>query len=233
MTQYPRDQFDDVPEYRDRKGTHRANAVVVSASSGLLSISVAAALALIVGAFCFLVLPSLLPAGAPTSGAPAGASASESPDSSPARAAESSTALSGAVESPESSAPSEPSEPSETAGSDEEQTEEPESSESPSASEAPAESATPDTGDTSAPVEVYNASSINGLAGQVSGTLSSSGYTVAGTGNWQGFSVPSSGVYYSVNETTAQAVASDLGLPLIYEPRVPGIAVVLNADYAG
>ncbi|VXA98744.1 LytR C-terminal domain-containing protein [Citricoccus sp. K5] len=227
MTQYPHDQFDDVPAYRDRKGTHRADPSLTTGSSGLVGISAAAALALAVGAFSFLVLPSLLPSDPANAGASASASATvEAPAESTGPEASPSGEM---TSSPEDLESSEPSEPAETAAS-----EETSSAESDPAASDPAESeAAADTGDTSAPVEVYNASSIGGLAGRVSGALSSGGFTVAGSGNWQGFSVSGSAVYYSQNETTAQAVAAELGLPLVYEARVPGVAVVLSSDYAG
>ncbi|MFC0248279.1 LytR C-terminal domain-containing protein [Citricoccus parietis] len=227
MTQYPHDQFDDVPAYKDRKGTHRADPSLTTGSSGLVGISVAAALALAVGAFSFLVLPSLLPSDPANAGASASASATAE------ASAESTGPEAGPTgemtSSPEDLESSEPSEPSETTASGEAS-----SAVSDPAESDPAESETAaDTGDTSAPVEVYNASSIGGLAGRVSGTLSSGGFTVAGSGNWQGFSVSGSAVYYSQNETTAQAVAAELGLPLIYAASVPGVAVVLSSDYAG
>ncbi|NUL48470.1 LytR C-terminal domain-containing protein [Cellulosimicrobium funkei] len=209
MTQYPHDRFDDVPAYSDRKGVHRADPALAAGPSGLVGISVAAALALVVGAFCFLVLPSLLPSGASGSGASASGPASSS-ISPPPSASETSEPAASETEAPPSPEP-----------------------ESPEPSETESETAPADTGDTSAPVEVYNASSIGGLAGRVSGGLSSSGFTVVGSGNWQGFPVQSSAVYYSQNGTTAQAVAAELGLPLVQDARVPGIAVVLSADYSG
>ncbi|NUL44255.1 LytR C-terminal domain-containing protein [Cellulosimicrobium funkei] len=227
MTLYPHDQFDDVPAYKDRKGTHRADLTLTTGSSGLVGISVAAALALAVGAFSFLVLPSLLPSDPANAGASATATA-EVPAESSGSEVSPSGEMTSSPEVAESSAPSETaaSEEASDAASD---PAEPEPTETePVESEGPA-----DTGDTSAPVEVYNASSIGGLAGRVSGGLSSDGFTVAGTGNWQGFPVSGSAVYYSQNETTAQAVAAQLGLPLVYEARVPGVTVVLSSDYAG
>ncbi|GAA1115942.1 LytR C-terminal domain-containing protein [Citricoccus alkalitolerans] len=227
MTLYPHDQFDDVPAYRDRKGTHRADPTLTTGSSGLVGISVAAALALAVGAFSFLVLPSLLPSDPANAGSSASASATvEAPAESTGPEVSPTGEMTSSPEDPE---PSEPSESAETAASGEAS-----GAVSDPAESEPAESeAATDTGDTSAPVEVYNASSIGGLAGRVSGALSSGGFTVAGSGNWQGFSVSGSAVYYSQNETTAQAVAAELGLPLVYEARVPSVAVVLSSDYAG
>ncbi|MEV4902572.1 LytR C-terminal domain-containing protein [Citricoccus sp. NPDC055426] len=223
MTQYPHDRFDDVPAYTDRKGAHRAAPPVASGPSGLVGVSVAAALALVVGAFCFLILPSLLPSGATVGSS---ASASASPETAePTEPAASEPAPSASETRSPSATPS----PSETPSASESDA----ASESPEPSPSESETAAADTGDASAPVEVYNASSIGGLAGRVSGALSSSGFSVAGTGNWQGFPVQSSAVYYSQNETTAQAVAAELGLPLVQDARIPGIAVVLNADYSG
>lgn len=82
-------------------------------------------------------------------------------------------------------------------------------------------------------MEVYNASRVNGLAARVGGALSGSGFRVATAGNWAGFPVRSSAVLYSSNEVTAQAVAARLGMPAVYDGRVPGIAVVVTAAYAG
>ncbi|WP_313821928.1 LytR C-terminal domain-containing protein [Citricoccus sp.] len=230
MTQYPHDQFDDVPVYRDRKGTHRADPSLTTGSSGLVGISVAAALALAVGAFSFLVLPSLLPSDPANAGASATASSTASATAAPTEPTGTDASPTGEMtSSPAAVESSEPPEPSEAAASEESS-----AAASDPAESDPAESeAAADTGDTSAPVEVYNASSVGGLAGRVSGTLSSGGFTVAGSGNWQGFPVSGSVVYYSQNETTAQAVAAELGLPLVYEDSVPGIAVVLSSDYAG
>lgn len=224
MTQYPHDRFDDVPPYTDRKGAHRAAPPVASGPSGLVGVSVAAALALVVGAFCFLILPSLLPPGVTGAGNPASASASPGPAESTEPAASEP-----APSASETSGPSATPGPSETPSASESVA----TSESPEPSPSESETAAADTGDTSAPVEVYNASSIGGLAGRVSGGLSAGGFTVAGSGNWQGFDVQSSAVYYSQNETTAQAVAAELGLPLVRDDRIPGIAVVLTADYSG
>ena len=82
-------------------------------------------------------------------------------------------------------------------------------------------------------MEVYNASRVNGLAARAGGTLSGSGFRVATAGNWAGFPVRSSAVFYSSHEVTAQAVAARLGLPVVYDGRVPGIAVVVTAEYGG
>lgn len=247
---YPRDRFDDVPPYDGRRGAHRSAPPVGAGPSGLVGISIAAAFALVVGAFCFLVLPSLLPASAGGSGATSGAAistpsggASEGTSGSAeatdggdsGRAGETAGAQSSESAGDESagSAPAgseaADGEPSETASGS------PSAEPTETASEEPEESepAIPDTGDTSAPVEVYNATNVGGLAGRISGGLSANGFAVVTSANWQGFTVPQSAVYYSRNPTTAQAVAAQLGLPLVQDARIPGVAVVLAADYSG
>ncbi len=235
---YPRDRFDDVPPYDGRRGAHRSAPPVGAGPSGLVGISIAAAFALVVGAFCFLVLPSLLPASAGGSGATSGAAIST-----PSGGASEGT--SGSAEATDggdsgragetAGAQSSESAGDESAGSAPAGSEAADGEPSETASEAPEESepAIPDTGDTSAPVEVYNATNVGGLAGRVSGGLSANGFAVVTSANWQGFTVPQSAVYYSRNPTTAQAVAAQLGLPLVQDARIPGVAVVLAADYSG
>jgi hypothetical protein len=219
MTQYPHDQFDDVPAYSDRKGSHREGATPVNPPSGLLWISLAAAFSLIVGAFCYLVLPSLLPSDNASADSGTDTSVSTSASATPGPSVQARASTSGSPKPTATATSSAPAEP--TAGTSPAEPE-------PTESESPA-----DTGDTSAPVEVYNASRLDGLAGRVSGNLSSAGFAVVSTGNWQGFASTTSAVYYSRNATTATAVANQLGLPLVYDARVPGVAVVLTPDYAG
>jgi hypothetical protein len=242
MTEYPRDQFDDVPEYRDRKGGHRALAEPSGASgpSGLTWISVAAALALVVGAFSYFILPTLLAGEAARSGA-AGATASAPASEAGSGASDGTDAGAGsagpsgsvkATTAPEETEPPQPTRTPEPAKTPE-ATKTPEPTKTPQPTESSEETEEPATVDYSFPVEVYNASRVGGLAGRVGGTLSGSGFTVATADNWAGFPVTSSAVFYSSNEATAQAVAARLGLPAVYNGRIPGIAVVVTAAYAG
>lgn len=105
MTEYPRDQFDDVPEYRGRQGGHRAVAepAAPAGPSGLTWISVAAAFALAVGAFSYVILPGLRggDAGRPDAAAPSvsvpASSSSSSPAASPTPAPSSRTATAQAL----------------------------------------------------------------------------------------------------------------------------------------
>ncbi|MDI3331374.1 MAG: LytR C-terminal domain-containing protein [Micrococcus sp.] len=248
MTEYPRDQFDDVPEYRDRQGSHRAVAEPSGGSgpSGLTWISLAAALALAIGAFSFFILPTLRStdgAGPEAAGASSSGTASASASAAPGAPTEDRTpgapgvteagAGDGRTSEPdEAAASAEP--PAATAGSGSpEPSESPEPTATPEPTPSPEETEEPAVVDYSLPVEVYNASRVNGLAGRVGGALAGSGFTVATADNWAGFPVTSSAVFYSSEEATAQAVAARLGLPAVYDGRIPGIAVVVTAAYAG
>lgn len=262
MSEYPRDQFDDVPEYRDRTGSHRSGPTSDgSGPSGLTWISVAAALALIVGAFSYFVLPTLRaggadgPAGAdgsrgagaaviapatatatpdaglqPENGAsaPGGESAEPGPTSSATEVP--SATGSDATGSQQPTVSAQPTQsPVATATPEPAATPAPTDSPEPTESNQPTETEEPSTVDYSFPVEVYNASRVNGLAARASGALAGAGFTVATAGNWSGFPVSSSAVFYSSDEATAQAVAARFGLPAVYDGRVPGIAVVLTS----
>ncbi|MDQ6753335.1 MAG: LytR C-terminal domain-containing protein [Actinomycetota bacterium] len=81
MSQYPRDEFDKVPENSSRQGVHRSSVEPVRRGLGpLIAFGI---VALIIGALAFTVLPKL---------GFAGASASTTAASSPAAAGSSSTA---------------------------------------------------------------------------------------------------------------------------------------------
>ncbi|HRO30516.1 LytR C-terminal domain-containing protein [Citricoccus sp.] len=241
MTEYPRDQFDDVPEYRNRKGGHRAVAEPSGGTgpSGLTWISLAAALALVIGAFSYFILPTLR---VQETARPGAAEASVSGSAAPGQATSpgmtrpgsgagtADPSASGTARAASSSAPPARSpEPSTTPR----KTTTPQPTKTPEPTPTPTQTQEPQTVDYSFPVEVYNASRVNGLAGRVGGTLSGSGFTVATAGNWSGYPVSSSAVFYSSNPVTAQAVAAGLGLPAVYDGRIPGIAVVVTASYAG
>ncbi|MCY1157396.1 MAG: LytR family transcriptional regulator [Citricoccus sp.] len=246
MTEYPRDQFDDVPEYRNRKGSHRAVAEPSGGTgpSGLTWISLAAALALVIGAFSYFILPTLRVGETARPGA-AEASAAVSGSATPGQGNSAGTAATAgagsgagtagpsaagtATPATSSASPTGSLKPASTP----EATKTPQPTKTPEPTPTPTETEEPETVDYSFPVEVYNASRVNGLAGRVGGTLSGSGFTVATAGNWSGYPVSSSAVFYSSNAVTAQAVAARLGLPAVYDGRVPGIAVVVTASYAG
>jgi LytR cell envelope-related transcriptional attenuator len=69
-------------------------------------------------------------------------------------------------------------------------------------------------------VEVYNNSSISGLAAGAAATLQDVGWQVVGTDNWYG-NIPSNTVYYPAQlRTQARQLAKDLGISRIH-PAVP------------
>ena len=78
---YTPDRFDDVPEYTDQRGSHREHYAPVAAGGSLLKpLMIAAALAVLIGLFVGVVLPSMQKDDAPT------ASSSESSASSDEKA---------------------------------------------------------------------------------------------------------------------------------------------------
>lgn len=226
MSEYPRDRFDDVPEYTDRKGGHRAHFDPPVETRGLRWIAAAAALALAVGAFSFFILPGLLNSSGSTP-----AATEEATTSAPASTPSEEPAASSESAPTESTPPAEP-EPAETSESPST------AAVSPSATSTQSESAdpeptqtpplqTPSEGAQTSSVQVYNATGIGGLAGSVATELRTAGFTVSGVGDWQGFTVPQSAVYYSSGEQTAQSVGAQLGLPVVYDARMPGVVVVM------
>lgn len=104
MTNYPRDEFDKVPETSSRQGVHRTR--TEQTGHGLAPVLIAGAVALIIGLLAFFVLPhadgagkagatnapSLAAAGSPTNSAAPSAPASSQASASPATAAASPTA---------------------------------------------------------------------------------------------------------------------------------------------
>ena len=81
-------------------------------------------------------------------------------------------------------------------------------------------------------VEVFNNSSIQGLAGTASEKAVAAGWQVVGTDNWIG-TVPSSTVYYPTRlKAAAKLLALDLGIdrvqPLVGAMRLDALTVVLT-----
>ncbi len=86
------------------------------------------------------------------------------------------------------------------------------------------------------PVDVYNATSRSGLAGNASERLQAAGFADVSALNWEGDSPAASVVYYATADdvTTAQTVATTLGIAQVVESATEapeGIVVVLAADY--
>lgn len=90
--------------------------------------------------------------------------------------------------------------------------------------------------DLAAPVVVYNAAKISGLAGSTADTLEAAGFTSVTTGNHTGAGVNGTTVFYATEAQlpTAQAVADALGITQVLASTTEagaGIAVVLETDY--
>ncbi len=87
MTNYPRDEFDRVPEFSNRSGSHRANGWAAAAANGvrpgLRWLMVFGVVALLVGTFSFTALPKLMGNGDGTTPAPVAANSTgtTAPDS--------------------------------------------------------------------------------------------------------------------------------------------------------
>ncbi len=81
-------------------------------------------------------------------------------------------------------------------------------------------------------VEVFNNSSISGLAGQVAGQAAHAGWQVVGSDNWYG-TIPASTVYYPPRLTAAaHLLALDLGIhrsmPAVAPMRLDRLTVILT-----
>ena len=221
MTNYPRDEFDRVPEFSNRSGSHRENGWAAAASvggarSGLRWLMVFGALALVVGLFSFMVLPKLM--GTSNDPAPVASSSSEST---------SAPASSGASESP--SATEDPSEtPSESGSTD------PGASTEASESADASASGLPEDVDTTMVMGVYNGAKVGGLAGQARTELLNAGFSNVSASNWTK-KVTYSTVYYrsETQRATAEAAAGELGITSIMQSaNIPGnIAIVLGSNY--
>jgi hypothetical protein len=81
-------------------------------------------------------------------------------------------------------------------------------------------------------VEVFNNSSISGLAGRVAGQAAHAGWQVVGSDNWYG-TIPSSTVYYPPRlKAAGHLLALDLGIrrtmPAVTPMRLDRLTVILT-----
>ncbi len=197
MSNYPRDEFDRVPESSSRQGVHRAR-LEPPKGGGLALVITAGVIVLLIGAAAYFLLPNLNPGNSEPA-------ASETENSQPAD-----EASAGTGDGPTDPAADEPDE--EAAPSPAESTaaaEEPEETET-------AASASPDAAavDMSTGVVVLNATNAAGMAGEASNRLTGQGWPVTYTGNWSGQPQPSSVIFYNGPEQlpNAQAIAGTLGI---------------------
>lgn len=191
MSNYPRDEFDKIPETSSRQGVHRSRMESPKRRGLGLGITVGI-LVLAVALAAFLVLPRLgissgeSPLAAGTSSADAGQGGRRSPEpgNSPAGSpTDRAAAPTGARDSGATASP--------TSGS-------PQST----------QTATPGSSiDKTTPVAVFNGTGVSGLAGSVAGDAQASGWAVPLVSNWTGQPQATSVIYYASPEQEANAKA--------------------------
>ncbi|WP_028280270.1 LytR C-terminal domain-containing protein [Arthrobacter sp. H5] len=209
MSQYPRDEFDKVPESAARQGVHRER-LGSPRSSGLALKIFVGLLVLAVGLVAYFILPRL---GIGEAAEPASATtAAPTPD-------EASTEPSDATsESPEATEGATPSA-------------------SPSATPEPTGEGTEPAAavDRAQPVTVLNGTTVSGLATTAAGRLQVDGWTVAEIGNWAGEPLLGSIVFYNGEEqrANAEALAALLGIPTVQGGSAlsPNVTVVVGAGF--
>lgn len=213
MSEYPRDEFDKVPESAARQGVHRER-LASSRSSGLALKIFVGLLVLAVGLVAYFLLPRL---GIGDAAEPASATtAAPEPDEASTEASE---APSASAEASESATPNATV------------------SESPSASPEPTEDGTEPAADVdrTQPVNVLNATTVSGLANTAAGRLQVDGWTVAEIGNWAGEPLPGSIVFFNGEEqrANAEALAALLGIPTVQGGSAlsPNVTVVVGAGF--
>ncbi|MFC8302744.1 LytR C-terminal domain-containing protein [Specibacter sp. NPDC057265] len=202
MSNYPRDEFDDVPESSARHGVHRATMELPQRS--LLPILMVGVAALCVGLVAFFALPRLLDTPDAGSSAPllAAQSSAAAPASTPEATAAETTAAPSVAPTP-SAAPSPTPSPEPTA-----------------------------VVDPAVPVAIYNATGVSGLAARYAATVTTNGWTVSASANWAGQPQGGSVIFYqdATQTANAQALAALLGIPTVLETADLGLplAVVLG-----
>ncbi len=210
--EFPQDEFDEIPYDARYYGTHRKALPQVRQRNSLKWIQLAGALALLIGAFSFLILPTLLGKDDGGSADPTTAGTETAQSQSPTETA---TTPAQTQTSPASESPTE----AET---------------TPTETSAPTEAETTPAAniDYQQAVEVYNTAAAPGTAAQGSQTLRNQGFNVAFTGTWQGFAVASSTVYYATDaqKDTAEAIAAALNISNVEQRQVPAIVVVLAGN---
>lgn len=216
MTQYPRDEFDNVPESTSRQGVHRER-LVTPRSGGLGLIITVGLLVLLVGLAAYFVLPRM----GFTMGDDGSGEAVTTPVSSPA--------------------PTDPASASASASAAEERTEEP--TEDPTANPEGSEPAAEESAEPgepaalankSQPVAVMNATVVPGMAGSVAQRISADGWTPGDITNWAGQRLQTSIIYYNGTGQlpNAQALSALLGIPTLVDSAAVGpLAVVLGPGF--
>lgn len=206
MSNYPQDEFDDVPENSARHGIHRTSSA--TAPRSLAPLIVFGVVALVIGILAFLIIPKMNDSK----------SLVEVPGAATSQSAEPSASATAAGE-PSSAAPS-PSAVSTTPAPTT-----PAPSPTPSAEPAPVVNKT-------SPVSIFNATGISGLAAKYSGIVRTDGWTVGQAGNWTGGVQGASSIVYNgaAQKANAQALGTLLGIPTLIDSSEMGVplAVILG-----
>jgi hypothetical protein len=212
MSEYPRDEFDKVPESSARQGVHRAR-MAPPRQGGLGLIILVGALALAIGAAAFFVAPRLgigASAGEAPSAEPAAEAAATASPSAPAAAEETAAAAETAEPAPATTAPTE------------------------APTEAP-ETPEPAPVDKALPVNVLNGTTTGGLAGTVAGRVAGDGWATGQVGNWAGQPVQTSIIFYNGPDqlASAQEISRLLNIPTLIESTAvsPQVTVVLGPGF--
>ncbi len=227
---YQPDRFDEVPEYTDQRGAHRASFAAAAGGARRFSpLLLVAGLVLLAGLFVGVVLPWLT---GDRSEPVAAESSASSPAADPSTSSEPASPTEGA-------ATTEPASPSEDAAAEASRSaaaaaEASRSAEAAQAAEASRSAAAAQAAAAarSTHVTVYNATRTPGLAASYAQRLGSAGFTSVSAQNWGGYGIQSSTVLYngSGNQAAAEAVAAELGFPVLQTPnlQVNGVAVVVT-----
>ena len=205
MSQYPRDEFDKVPETSTRQGVHRER-LIPARSSGVGLIITVGVLALLVGLAAYFVLPRL--------GIGEGSSASPAVSDSGTPAAE------------ETPAPEQTPSPSASPSAEATPAVSPTPSETPTP-EAPE-------ADRTQPVVVLNASGVSGLGASISARIGADGWITAQVGNWAGTPLQTSVIFYNseMQRANAEELSALLGIPTITEsPEFSSVTVVAGPGF--
>lgn len=213
MSQYPHDEFDDVPPYQSGEaGKHRAPASAGTGSGGrggLKWIALLAVVALAVGAFSWLVLPNLR-------------------DSEPEAADGTEEAAEEQAEGDEDAGDPEGEGDAGDEGGEGEDSEEDEADEDEDTQEEVA-------ADPSAPVQVFNYQGPAGQEQTLQEELQGMGYNVTHVDAWAWSEIETPVIYYPAGaEEHAQDLGQNLGIDNLVEDGANwnNVAVVVGPEYS-
>jgi cytoskeletal protein RodZ len=213
MTQYPHDEFDDVPERLEREGTHREFVRVKNPRVGLWVLVIIGVAVLVFGLIMYTVLR------------PADVNKDDDASDAPSTSAPASSAPASATPSESAGKSATPTSPAATESTKASK------STSPTPSSSDASSSPASEVDHSVSVGVYNSTGQTGLAAQKATALRQAGFTSVSNSNWTRQN-DSSAVYYkgAEQEATAKDVAKTLGISNVVQTSniATPIAVVIG-----